>query len=489
MAMMNTMKIETSYSNFGYQYGSLEQNSSSYDSEENSSIESNQSNQIKNNIEQKHSIFLKVIIASGLVLLITFAAVTLKSNGYTLLSSLPKSSSLDSTSIVREVYGNLEEYQKEALFRLFVDTYGKEYKTDEYATRFAFFEDYLNIVDARNMMEEQAGGSAVHGITKFSDLSPVEFESYLGYDISTSSLSLGETITNIDEYTGDQDEVDWTGIYTTTIKEQGYCGSCWAFTAASQIESDAIRSSILTTDDEISTQQFVSCDEDSGGCNGGDPLQAYEYVMSTGGINLESNYPYTSSSNDAGTCDNTKNDYAISVNKYYKISGSDVTEIETNMINYVKSTGPLSVCFDATSLASYTSGVMLICGTNGVNDVNHCAQIVGVNTEEGYWKIRNSWGTSWGEDGYFRLQLNSDTCGITTTPAYTHVYQTGSDQVDITEDNEEDKDEDNEEDKDEEDEDEDEDVTEDEEDEVETNESVPSFIRGSTSKKSRKHSS
>jgi hypothetical protein len=145
MAMMNTMKIETSYSsNFGYQYGSLEQNSSSYDSEENSSIESNQSNQIKNNIEQKHSIFLKVIIASGLVLLITFAAVTLKSNGYTLLSSLPKSSSLDSTSVVREVYGNLEEYQKEALFRLFVDTYGKEYKTDEYATRFAFFEDYLN---------------------------------------------------------------------------------------------------------------------------------------------------------------------------------------------------------------------------------------------------------------------------------------------------------------------------------------------------------
>ena len=465
--MINTMK--TSYSSMDdcEQAGFI----NSFDSEENSTIESD----IEIQKEKVSSTFVKVLIASATVLFITIAIITFKSSG---LSLSPLSASLDTTSI--QVFGNLEDYQKEALFRLFAEEYGKEYKTDEYATRFEFFKDYLDIVDARNMLEDQAGGNAVHGITQFADLSPIEFNSYLGYVSAESTLSLGETVDDVDEYTGDKDEVDWTGVYTTDVKTQGYCASSWAFSAVSQIESDSIRTSILTTDDDISVQQFVSCDEDAAGCSGGDPMQAYEYAINAGGINLEKNYPYTSLTNDAGTCDTTKIDYAISVNKYYKITGDDATEIETNMINYVKSTGTLQVCLDATSLASYTSGVMAVCGTNGIYTINHCAQVVGVNTDEGYWKLRNSWGSSWGESGYFRLKVSADTCGITTAAVYTHVYQSGSDQVDVTSEDEEDEED---EDEDEEDEDEeDEDEEDEDEDEEEGNEEVPSF-RSSSNKK------
>ena len=117
----------------------------SFDSEENSTIESDIEIQQKEK-EKVSSTFVKVLIASATVLFITIAIITFKSSG---LSLSPSSVSLDTTSI--QVFGNLEDYQKEALFRLFAEEYDKEYKTDEYATRFEFFKDYLDIVDARNM--------------------------------------------------------------------------------------------------------------------------------------------------------------------------------------------------------------------------------------------------------------------------------------------------------------------------------------------------
>jgi hypothetical protein len=148
----------------------------------------------------------------------------------------------------------------------------------------------------------------------------------------------------------------------------------------------------------------------------------YEYLMEAGGINMESNYPYTSYYDFAGSCDKTKSGYSIAVAQYYTITGADATTVETNMINYVKTTGPLSVCVDASEWSSYVSGTVAVCSSSP----NHCVQIVGVNTDEGYWKVRNSWGTSWGEDGYIRLQLNADTCAITTVPTYTFTYLYGT---------------------------------------------------------------
>ena len=84
------------------------------------------------------------------------------------------------------------------------------------------------------------------------------------------------------------------------------------------------------------------------------------------------------------------------------------------MATYVSETGPLSICVDAETWSSYTGGVMSVCG----NSVDHCVQAVGVDTASGYWKVRNSWGTSWGESGFIRLAYGANTCDITNDPTY-----------------------------------------------------------------------
>jgi len=142
-------------------------------------------------------------------------------------------------------------------------------------------------------------------------------------------------------------------------------------------------------------------------------LGAMEYIMSVSGQEEEVSYPYTSGANmDTGVCTYDGSKAVATISNYYIISDAD---IETNMAAYVQSTGPLSICVDASQWSFYRSGVMTICG----NSIDHAVQAVGVNTDEGYWKIRNTWGTSWGEDGYIRVAYGSNTCGLTFSSIYT----------------------------------------------------------------------
>jgi C1A family cysteine protease len=198
---------------------------------------------------------------------------------------------------------------------------------------------------------------------------------------------------------------DWTGVYTTSVKDQGYCGSCWAFSATSQIESDAMRQ--LGSYWTLSPEQITQCDSTSYGCSGGWTEHAYDYVKKTGGLETDSDYPYTSYQGVTGTCKESSSKYVVTVSSYVTISG------ETNMANYMLATGPLSVCLDASSWNSYSGGIMSVCGKS----VDHCVQAVGVDTSS-YWLVRNSWGTGWGESGFIRLKYGSNTCAITSDPTY-----------------------------------------------------------------------
>jgi len=290
----------------------------------------------------------------------------------------------------------------------FKKAHSKAYSTMEEETmRFGFFIENMKIVDDRNSKELLAGGSAVHGITKFSDLSQMEFEKrYLSADKAMKKV--GEVVTELPPYSGPDALVDWSGKLTTPVKDQGYCGSCWAFSATEQIESDVMRT--LGKSYVLSPQQITSCATSAYGCNGGWTEVAYSYVKSAGGIELNSDYPYSSYYGATGTCKATASKFVATVTSYTTISG------ETNMANYVKATGPLSVCLDASSWNSYTGGIMTSCG----NNVDHCVQAVGVDTSS-YWKVRNSWGTSWGESGYIRLAYGKNTCDITNDPTYAAV--------------------------------------------------------------------
>jgi C1A family cysteine protease len=290
------------------------------------------------------------------------------------------------------------------MWNQFKQEYQRTYNADEEARRFKIFVQNLKTIDARNALEKER----VHGITKFSDLSQEEFEAmYLGAMPELKrGVSAGNNVNNV-EYTGSQSSVDWSGIYTTPVKDQGYCGSCWAFSATEQIESDSMR--VLKTSYILSPEQVTQCTKGAFGCGGGWTESAYSYVKTEGGLETNSDYPYTSYYGQTGTCSAVKSKEVIGITGYTTVSG------ETNMANYVLSTGPLSVCLDANNWNSYTGGIMSVCG----KQVDHCVQAVGVNTGSGgYWKVRNSWGTSWGESGYIRLAYGQNTCDITNDPTY-----------------------------------------------------------------------
>jgi len=162
----------------------------------------------------------------------------------------------------------------------------------------------------------------------------------------------------------------------------------------------------------LSPEQIVQCDRTSLGCNGGWTESAYKYAQKTGGLELDASYPYTSYKGVTGSCAVDSKKFVVTVDSYTTVSG------EAAMASYVQSTGPLSVCLDATTWNSYTGGIMSECGSS----VDHCVQAVGVDASaNGYWKVRNSWGTSWGESGYIRLAYGANTCSITNDPTYATV--------------------------------------------------------------------
>lgn len=308
------------------------------------------------------------------------------------------------------LYHKMTDDEKQSIFDLFITSYGKVYSDEEtMQARFSKFKTNLKIIDSRNQAERAVGSSAVHGITKFTDLDESEFKTvYLS--ASPMGVASGAIVTQVSPYEGKEEAVTWEGTYTSGINDQGYCGACWAYSVTEQMQADAIRAGLITLNISLSAQQILSCDTSSFGCGGGWTERAYQYVQEVGGVALEENYPYTSYYDMTGTCKEDSSTFFMTTDGYYTVEG------EQAMIDYVKSTGPLSACVDATNWASYVKGVVSVCGV----EVDHCVQVIGIDTdsEDGSWLIRNSWGTEWGEGGYIRLSVGNNTCAISNDPTY-----------------------------------------------------------------------
>mmetsp|Transcript_36638 Transcript_36638/g.72578 ORF Transcript_36638/g.72578 Transcript_36638/m.72578 type:complete len:331 (+) Transcript_36638:64-1056(+) len=302
-----------------------------------------------------------------------------------------------------------DEKSQKYMWVNFKAEHGKTYATmEEEMERFTTFVGNLKVIDARNLLD-----TASHGITKFADMSTEEFKAkYTNYVPDAGRLAnrtMDSTIVPLPQ--GADALVDWTGKYTTPVKDQGYCGSCWAFSATEQVESDYMR---LTGKEAIlSAQQVTSCTHYvfGGGCNGGFTENAFDYMAS--GVELDTNYPYTSGkAGVTGSCASDSSKFVVKSTGYTTVSSS--ASGESSMASYVGATGPLSVCVDAETWSSYTGGILSKCGTS----VDHCVQAVGIDTAAGYWKVRNSWGTSWGESGFIRLAYGANTCAIASDANY-----------------------------------------------------------------------
>jgi len=285
----------------------------------------------------------------------------------------------------------------------FQKTYGKSYSDAEFPKRLAIFSNNLERVNKLNAEHILLGGEAVHGVTQFLDLTPEEFKAiYLTYVPRNETEVEHRPLLELDGPLAST--VDWrTKGAVTPVKDQGQCGSCWAFSATEAIESFFFLKTQKLV--ELSPQQITSCDKVDGGCNGGWPYRAYNYVKSAGGMELGKDYPYTSgTSGQTGVCKfvSSKVVSGTGLTGYTSIQKSE-SQLQTALNN-----GPVSVCVAADAFQSYRGGILKSCP----GSIDHCVQAVGYDSTNNYWIVRNSWATTWGEQGYIRIAMGKDLCQI-----------------------------------------------------------------------------
>jgi len=304
--------------------------------------------------------------------------------------------------------------QNDAEWEAWKSRHGRKYASPEEE---AFRRDVFtqNMMHAQKMQQENP--FAEFGSDEFSDWTEDDERNLRGAIPEASDAAIPEA--NVNMTVQIPSSKDWTGIATTPVKSQK-CGSCWANSAIEQIESDFMlqegKKFIL------SPQEAVDCNGDKSfrnGCEGGWPDGAYKSGMQLGGFELEADYP------DEGKKDKKPIDKkclynqkkaVVTINGYQRVGKGS----ETTMRQHVGSTGPLSVCLLA-AWKGYKGGILTGCPNN--KGSNHCVQIVGYGTDKGkaYWKVRNSWGSRWGEQGHIRLAFGSNQCNInshatSTTP-------------------------------------------------------------------------
>jgi C1A family cysteine protease len=291
-------------------------------------------------------------------------------------------------------------------FARFQEEYGKTYSDVEFTKRLGIFAQNLERINEQNRQHILLGGEAVFGVTQFSDLTPEEFKGmYLTYQPSNSSLPR----VNVELDGAPATVVDWrTKGAVTDVKDQGQCGSCWAFSATEAIESYSFLNDGKLV--SLSPQQITSCDKTDGGCNGGNTETAYGYVHKAGGIETSADYPYTSGGGSTGICKFDASKIAVKITGYKSVARG-----ETNLKSALNN-GPVSVCLAAEAFQSYRSGILRSCP----GSVDHCVQAVGYDdgNTPAYWTVRNSWAKSWGEQGYIRIASGSDLCKISDDVTY-----------------------------------------------------------------------
>jgi len=329
-------------------------------------------------------------------------------------------------------------------FDEFKVTYKREYATPEEETeRFLIFAQNMEKA-ARLTLEER---TATYGMTRFADLTEAEFKrDFLGYNGKWHKFS-NETLPKYQKEctacarfpefarfaSRNPDSLDWVELGAVTdVKDQGYCGSCWSFGTTGDVEGVwFLAGNDLTS---LSEQQLVSCDYRTNvkdglnlGCNGGLQESAFNYLINEApyGLVSEETYPYakTTYAGSTGTCDEslvTEANVVAKISSWSQVSSS--AREESDIYDALVNSGPVTIGLNAQNMQLYRSGVAnpSVCPASGVD---HAVLIVGYGTDSGtdYWKIKNSWSDTWGEDGYYRIVAGSNACGLATDAVHSAV--------------------------------------------------------------------
>jgi len=319
-----------------------------------------------------------------------------------------------------------------ATFKAWSAAFGREYADlEEASSKFMTWLDNLYVIAETNSQDL----SYKLGLNQFSDLNGEEFRQYVHGDngacfkgeerariLNRNGRDLGERTKfgHMGENPTVQapDSVDWsTKGVVTPVKNQGQCGSCWAFSATGAMECQyAIKTGTLNS---LSEQELVDC---AGfqygclGCNGGQMTGAMKYAAKEGGLCSESEYKYEAKD---GTCKASSCGTKYDANTGYEA----VTPYSASALETATAAGCVSIGIEAdqTAFQHYSSGVLTgNCGTS----IDHGVLVVGYGTDgsQKYWKVKNSWGESWGQKGYVNICRDCDKngkdgeCGILMEP-------------------------------------------------------------------------
>jgi C1A family cysteine protease len=293
----------------------------------------------------------------------------------------------------------LEESQYETLWTQFKADYGKDYTlAEEHNARFATFKTNVDFITTHNQRADAGAESYTVGINQFADMTKSEFKStMLTYNAEKKETNRVKILDD----SNTPASVDWVSKGAVTpVKNQGQCGSCWAFSTTGSVEGAyQIATGKLLS---FSEQELVDCAGSYGnqGCNGGLMDDGFKYIEAKGDA-LESTYSYTGKT---GTCSSSKQS-STAIKPKQVTTYHDVTPKSESQMEAAVAMGPVSVAIEAdqSGFQFYKTGVFSgTCGTS----LDHGVLVVGYGTTGGkdYWKVKNSWGATWGSAGYIMME-------------------------------------------------------------------------------------
>lgn len=329
--------------------------------------------------------------------------------------------------LVIQMTAALNDVFVQHLWNKFKKSHGKTFLSDEHELqRFTNFKRNVDIIEKHNSEYSMGMYTYTLGINQFADWTVEEFKSkMLGSRFNMTQFKEGNVATfmRLPQWMQVPDSVDWReqGI-VTKVKNQGECGSCWAFSTTGSLEGAHARATGNLV--SLSEQQLVDCSKKYGneGCNGGLMDNAFTYIKENGGVDTEESYPYHARE---GKCKFSKDTIGATCTGYADVP----SEKEDALKEALATVGPVSVAIDATEekFMLYKEGILVdnTCG-NGTDTLNHGVLAVGYGTNStsggktlDYWIVKNSWGPSWGEAGYIRMARNKgNMCGIASAASY-----------------------------------------------------------------------
>ncbi|GAB0096886.1 cathepsin O [Sergentomyia squamirostris] len=294
-------------------------------------------------------------------------------------------------------------------YERFVATYDRPYRynPEEYQTRFLVFEKSMVRLKTMNESVWRYSGAATYGVTNFTDLSVEEFKRN---HLATYKQNSVKNV-NVKSKIRREDlprSWDWRSKgFVTTVKDQGVCGACWAYSVLGVVETMVAKANGRMAHD-LSMQQIFDCIGDRNlGCKGGDFVELLEFLIDEN-ISLQEERFYRTS--PLGNCSRS----GKLGNRVKEFRCGNFVDNEDEILNLLANHGPLVAAINGLTWQNYLSGVIQHHCDGDMTELNHVVEIVGYNLthEIPHYIVRNSWGKRFGENGYLRIAIGKNLCGI-----------------------------------------------------------------------------